>query len=192
MRFNRARRAERDLSEMLGLVKGILVDGIVNEAEAEHLRNRAAHHPDAVEQWPVNIVKARLDHIFADGHVHEAERRDLSALLQSVVGGTAGVLVGEDAATELPLDTPPPAMVWRGSLFVFTGKFAFGTRQDCQRHVIRLGAASAPSSHPIWTQDRASGEVPCFRGQIGHRGGGALVNLAGGRSRREVSRTVPP
>src|SRR5690349_655043 len=31
--FNRARRAERDLSEMLGLAKGMLADGIVNEFE---------------------------------------------------------------------------------------------------------------------------------------------------------------
>lgn len=145
IRFNRARRAERDLSEMLGLAKGVLADGVVTEAEAELLRNWAAHHPDAVEQWPVNALKARLDHIFADGHVHELERRDLSALLQSIVGGKAGVIVGEDAATELPIDRPAPPLVWPESLFVFTGKFAFGTRQDCQRHAVRLGAICAPN-----------------------------------------------
>ena len=123
LRFNRARRAERDLSEMLGLAKGVLADGLVTEAEAELLRNWALHHPDATEQWPVNILKERLDRIFADGRVQEAERQDLSSLLESIVGGTAGVIVGEDAATELPIDRPPPTLVWQDSIFVFTGKF---------------------------------------------------------------------
>ena len=140
LRFNRARRAERDLSEMLGLAKGVLADGLVTEAEAELLRNWALHHPDATEQWPVNILKERLDRIFADGRVQEAERQDLSSLLESIVGGTAGVIVGEDAATELPIDRPPPTLVWQDSIFVFTGKFAFGPRRDCQHHAIRLGA----------------------------------------------------
>jgi len=129
LRFNRARRAERDLSEMLGLAKGVLADGLVTEAEAELLRNWALHHPDATEQWPVNILKERLDRIFADGRVQEAERQDLSSLLESIVGGTAGVIVGEDAATELPIDRPPPTLVWQDSIFVFTGKFAFGPRR---------------------------------------------------------------
>jgi NAD-dependent DNA ligase len=141
LRFNRARRAERDLSEMLGLAKGVLADGVVTEAEAELLRNWALHHSDATEQWPVNILKERLDRIFADGCVTEPERQDLSALLAAIVGGTAGVIVGDDAATELPLDRPPPTLVWQGSVFVFTGKFAFGPRRECERHVIDLGAS---------------------------------------------------
>ena len=55
IRFNRARRAERDLCEMLGLVKGMLADGVVNDQEVHYLINWAAEHPDATEQWPVNI-----------------------------------------------------------------------------------------------------------------------------------------
>jgi NAD-dependent DNA ligase len=140
VRFNAARRAERDLSEMLGLVKGLLADGVVTDTEAGMLTNWVAHHPDAVEQWPVSALKDRLDRTFADGHVDEAERRDLAQLLQAIVGGTAGVIFGEDAATELPLDEPPPEFIWQGSVFVFTGRFAFGTRRDCQRQVTSRGA----------------------------------------------------
>jgi hypothetical protein len=139
VRFNRARRAERDLTEMLGLVKGLLADGVVTDAEAAHLANWAQHHPDATEQWPIPALKARLDQIFADGQVDDGERRDLAELLEAIVGGTAGIIVGEDAATELPLDQPPPAIHWPGSVFVFTGKFAFGPRAECQRVVLELG-----------------------------------------------------
>ena len=140
VRFNRARRAERDLSEMLGLVKGVLADGVVSDSEAEHLRNWTHHHPDATEQWPVNVLQERLERIFQDGRVDEDERSELSAILKSIVGGDAGILLGEDVPTELPLDRPAPSFQWKESVFVFTGKFAFGTRKDCEGRVSRLGA----------------------------------------------------
>lgn len=78
LRFNRARRTERDLSEMLGLAKGVLADGTISENDAELLRAWTRNHPDACEQWPVTIIKARLDRMFVDGRVDEAERRDLN------------------------------------------------------------------------------------------------------------------
>jgi hypothetical protein len=112
-RFNRAHRAERDLSEMLGLIKGVLADGVVTEGEAKLLKDWARHHPDATEVWPVDILKTRLDKIFADGRVDDAEREDLAELLQSIVGGTAGIITGQDAATTLPIDRPPPGR-WDG------------------------------------------------------------------------------
>jgi NAD-dependent DNA ligase len=140
VRFNRARRAERDLSELLGLAKGLLGDGVVTSEEAVLVAQWICNHPAAAEQWPVNALSERLQRIFADGHVDEAERLELAEVLSALVGGTAGVILGEDAATELPVDIPCPTFAWSGSVFVFTGKFAFGTRVDCQREVARLGA----------------------------------------------------
>jgi hypothetical protein len=128
VRFNRARRAERDLSEFLGLAKGLLADGVVTAGEAALVNNWVAKHPAAAEQWPMTHLVSRLERIFRDGGVDEEERVELAGVLSSIVGGTAGVVLGEDAATELPIDTPPPDFAWTGSVFVFTGKFAFGTR----------------------------------------------------------------
>ena len=67
-------------------------------------------------------------------------RRDLAELLEAVVGGKAGIIAGKDAATDLPVDRPPPKLVWPDSVFVFTGKFAFGPRTACERAVIKLRA----------------------------------------------------
>jgi hypothetical protein len=145
VRFNRARRAERDLSELLGLAKGVLADGVVNEPEAEFIRQWVETHPDAAEQWPVNVLQARLCRIYQDGCIDEAEREDLAELLSSLVGGRAGIVVGEDAATDLPVDQPPPPFIWSGSVFVFTGQFAFGPRVECERYVGRLGGVCEPS-----------------------------------------------
>jgi len=139
IRFNRARRTERDVSECLGLAKGVLADGMVVESEAHTIRQWIAAHPDAVEQWPVNILRRRLERIYEDGRVNEAERKDLAELLATLVGGQAGILAGQDAATDLPIDRPPPALVWACSIFVFTGQFAFAPRAECERQVMRLG-----------------------------------------------------
>jgi NAD-dependent DNA ligase len=140
VRFNRARRAERDISEFLGLAKGLLADGEVTEAEAKLVAEWVATHQTAAEQWPMPQLIARLERIFRDQKVDESERRELAEILSSIVGGTAGVVLGEDAATQLPLDTPPPHFSWIDAVFVFTGKFAFGTRGDCQYQVTKLGA----------------------------------------------------
>jgi hypothetical protein len=140
LRFNRARRAERDLSEFLGLAKGLLADGSISKEEAVHIGEWVVNHPDAVEQWPLNRLVERLSQIYSDGRIDEEERMDLADLLTSIVGGTAGMIVGQDAATDLPVDSPPGPFDWPGAKFVFTGKFAFGTRSECQRRVIALGA----------------------------------------------------
>lgn len=137
--FNRARRTERDLSEMLGLAKGMLADGVVNTDEARYLHAWGANHPDALEQWPVNLIFTRLHQFFADGHIDEPERLALHELLASLVGGTASLLLGYEGATTLPLDDPAPTIAWPGEVYVFTGRFAYGTRADCQREVSQRG-----------------------------------------------------
>ena len=87
----------------------------------------------------LNRLAERLQRIFTDGWVDDTERVELAEMLTSIVGGTAGVVLGEDAATQLPLDVPPPSFAWSGSVFVFTGKFAFGTRASCQCEADKRG-----------------------------------------------------
>ena len=51
VKFNRARRAERDLCdlcELLGLARGLLADGVVTADEAKLLHEWVARHEDAV------------------------------------------------------------------------------------------------------------------------------------------------
>jgi hypothetical protein len=139
--FNASRRTERDLSELLGLAKGLMADGHLSSDEAALIRTWVLNHPDASARWPVNKLAERLERAYADGRASEEERLDLAELLNALVGGTAGVIVGEDAATELPLDDPRPTFTWQNSLFVFTGKFAFGTRADCERQITNLGGS---------------------------------------------------
>jgi hypothetical protein len=137
--FNAHRRMERDISELLGLAKGLLADGVICREEADHLKSWVAVHPDASDVWPCNIIAARLDRIYRNGVVTDEERDDLRDLLSDLVGGKAGILVGLDAATALPINRPPPKVVFRGRTFVLTGKFAMGPRASCERLTTKAG-----------------------------------------------------
>lgn len=142
MRFNADRRLERDISEMLGLAKGILSDGRIADEEVNLIRSWIKSHPDARNSWPGNVLSQRLQRIFDDGVVSEEERADLCSLLTELVGGKAGIIGMENAATTLPLDKPAPKMIFSRRVFVLTGKFAFGPRAACQQFTRDAGGVS--------------------------------------------------
>jgi hypothetical protein len=145
VRFNRARRAERDLCELLGLARGLLADGVVSASEAQLLHDWVARHRDALDHWAVRTVHQRLTTHFADGCIDDAERADLKLLLDKLVSGEVSAVCDADAATTLPLDQPPPQIQWNDMTYVFTGKFAYGPRRDCEREVERRGGACESS-----------------------------------------------
>jgi len=144
-RFGQSRRTTRDVCELLGIVKGVLFDGVVSDAEVRALSQWLETHPDAHADWATRTVWERLKHATADGVIDDAERQDLVATLDALVGGTVTAQTGADAATWLPLCRPVPTIEWTGHLYVFTGKFAFGTRDTCEREVERRGGACTSS-----------------------------------------------
>jgi len=88
--FNAARRADRAIHEMLGLVKGVIVDGEVTVGEAQYLAHWINANPEAVLSWPGNALAQRLQRIFADGYVSDEEREDLRHFLEKMVGPDTG------------------------------------------------------------------------------------------------------
>jgi hypothetical protein len=132
-------RARRDLDEMLGLCKGIILDGEVLETEAAALAQWLERHPDVQGAFPADVVVGRLRRIFAAGEVTEEERLELHQILQQVLG------TEPMAAAEVAFDTPPPAIVYPGRRFCFTGKFYYGTRKACERAVVDRGGEPCSS-----------------------------------------------
>lgn len=108
--FNAHRRAERDISELLGLLKGVLADGVVSQGEADFVRDWTASHPDARTKWPVSAICARIDRIFADGHADDAERDDLRQLFEQIVGGKVTMELKTADGAAMPFDAPVPTI----------------------------------------------------------------------------------
>ena len=137
--INAKRRAERDLTELLGIAKGLIADGQIVDAEAGYLHNWGRNHPDALAHWPASLIFTRLQQMLADGRVDDAERIELRDILTQLAGGEIAITHGYEGASELPLDTPPPLICWDGEVYVFTGKFAYGTRTHCTIEVMNRG-----------------------------------------------------
>ena len=137
--FNEHRRLERDISEMLGLAKGILGDGKVEDAEIQMIRAWMRSHPDVQFTWPGDILAKRLERVFADKVISPEERDDLQQLLSELIGGKASIIGSENLATTLPLDKPAPKIIFSSRTFVLTGKFAFGPRSQCEKFTQAAG-----------------------------------------------------
>lgn len=139
--YNRRRRADREVQELLGLAKGIIADGMVVDSEVVALQQWFDGHEDALDVWPLNVLSGRLRRILADGMVDEEERTELAGLLRQATGERPDGATAMRGATRLPLCDPAPHVEYVGRTFVFTGRFAFGTRTRCERAVLREGGA---------------------------------------------------
>lgn len=129
----------RRLSEMLGLVRGVLADGVVNDAEARALAAWVEAHPEVVGRWPFDVLARRLAQIFEDGRVDDEERADLADLLGHIVGQAEDEAASESVPSRLPFTDPPPVLTFEGKTYVFTGRFVSGSLAARQRIVVRLG-----------------------------------------------------
>ena len=137
--LNAARRIARAVDELLGLCKGVILDGVVSEDEAIALHQWIDTHREVSREWPADVLADRLDRIFEDAIVTDEERDDLKHLLEQIAGGDPETVALGNLATTLPLDDPPPNMIFEDHAFCFTGRFFFGTRRACTRAVEQCG-----------------------------------------------------
>jgi NAD-dependent DNA ligase len=111
-----------------------------NQAEAQFLQSWLVKNADIAEKWPANVMLARIDEMLADGVLDDDEQGELVKLLMDV----AGIHVGEEkTASTLPLCDPAPDLEFVGRRFVLTGKFASGTRKECEAMVVAVGGSVA-------------------------------------------------
>jgi hypothetical protein len=105
--YNRARLADREVNELLGLTHGITADGVITPVEVEYLHKWLVAHTVGAANPVVAALLGRVDAILADGAVAPEEAADLFSVLQQFAAGDFEV--GEMLkATTLPLDIPPP------------------------------------------------------------------------------------
>lgn len=130
--FNIDRVKDRTIEELLGLSRGLLADGAINEAEARFLSQWLERHFAFHCEPPFNFLVERLRDYMADGRIDDDELEDLRSILQGLAGRE--VIVGSRAAltsTTFPLTQPVPPVYIRDRAFCFTGIFIHGSRAKC-------------------------------------------------------------
>ena len=130
-RLGKARLSTRDMDELIGVCRGILADGVVNLQEAFFILQWLEDHQEIVTVWPADIL-------------YETEENELLGILLEITGVPIKVRIGPvessaNTATQLPVNEPENGVVLDGNSFCLTGKFEFGSRNQCAEAVIRCG-----------------------------------------------------
>lgn len=128
---------KRQVNELIGLAKGALLDGVVNQLEAEGIYAWLNGNADCLDEWPVSVLYDRLRGMLADGRLDETESQELMGLLMQIAAPSGAA--DSVAPTTLPLTVPPPPVIHRGRRFCFTGVFEFGSRAQCHQAVLERG-----------------------------------------------------
>lgn len=136
--FNRARIDDRQVNELLGLAKGMIADGLINQSEAEFLRNWLVANKETSSNPVVRTLLKRVNEMLFDNSFQKEEADELLGSLRAFSSGD--IEIGElIKSSTLPLDNPVPEVLVSGQRFAFTGTFAFGSRRDCEAVVRDLG-----------------------------------------------------
>lgn len=138
-RYYAARVGDRELAELLGMCKGLIADGVVNDEEAIALRVWLQNHSAVAMAFPGRELAERLQRVFADGVLHVDERIELEQMLGDLVGEGRGQMGSMDQSTRLPLNEPEPTIFFEGKRYVFTGNFCMSRRECHQKVIDRAG-----------------------------------------------------
>lgn len=135
-RVGRKRIGDRQMDTLIGLVTGIVADGVVNRREVEVLYKWLA-----ANEWVAG-------HPILTGMLGEVEdviggKGGAEARLLKRLEGLAGLdfeagEVAKPATT--PLCDPAPALVFEGMRYTLTGTFVRGKRAECEDECRRMGA----------------------------------------------------
>ena len=141
-KFNRKSIDDRQIDTLIGIGKGLVADGQVNQAEAEFLLNWLAQSRQSSDNPVILNLLEKVSDMLEDGELDSEESAELLSILQKVTGEPSEL--GELAkTTSLPIDDPLPVIGFPGSSFLFTGTCAFGTRKQCQQAIESLGGMNA-------------------------------------------------
>ncbi|MBO6555388.1 MAG: BRCT domain-containing protein [Pseudomonadales bacterium] len=135
---NASRIQDRLIDELIGICRGIIADGVIEESEAIFLGQWIENHRELAEKWPANVVYARVTEMLMDGVLSDEEQNDLLTTLRDLTG-EGSPLQEPNQATSLPLTKPEPEVDFSGKEFCLTGKFVFGSVEDCEETIVEVG-----------------------------------------------------
>lgn len=137
--FNRARLDYRQVTELIGVCRGCIADGLVNEQEAAFLQKWLAAHAGITINPVVCDLVRKITHLLEAKVQHQEDAKALFEVLENFTGSDfeLGELL---KSSGLPFDEPQPGLQFAGMRYCFTGTFAFGSRNECEAAVHKRGA----------------------------------------------------
>jgi len=140
-RFRSAGIDDRQVAELIGIARGLLADGSLNDSEIQYLRKWLVASEGVTNNPLLVDITNRVEDVLADGIVTPEERSELTKMLDDLCNNDFEI--GEALKPgNLPLCAPAPDLYFSGERYCFTGTFSFGQRKDCEQIVKDLGATT--------------------------------------------------
>jgi len=136
--YNRKQMNDRAIDELIGMSRGIIAADTVNQNEAKFLLSWMEANVAYCEDRIINQLYCRIHEMLIDGVLDEDERVELLGILREFTGETTVATLVNMAST-FPLCKPAPIVEFPTMAFCLTGKFAYGTRKDCEGVVTERG-----------------------------------------------------
>jgi hypothetical protein len=136
--YGHLRLDHRQVTELVGICRGLIADGVVNGQEAEFLQKWLVANAGVTGNSVVCDLLRKINGFLEDRVRHSEDATSLFHTLECFTGND--IELGEVLKScSLPLDAPPPQLSFEGKKCCFTGTFAFGTRPECEAAVHKLG-----------------------------------------------------
>lgn len=136
-----------DMQRLHGIMRGILADGIVTEAEVRALADWLQEHDHLRTCWPYDEIDSVVSSALSDGRVDQQEQVLLREFLADFCHG------GGDTCTPRAGCVAPssivgicascPSIIFRNTLFCFTGTSRKFTRAQFTDAILRCGGKVA-------------------------------------------------
>lgn len=137
-KFNRKNIQDRQIDTLIGLSKGLVADGKVDQTEAEFLFSWLIQNRQACDNPIIINLLEKVSAMLEDGVLDAEESQELLSILRCISGEESEI--GElSKTTTLPITDPLPPITFQGMTFLFTGTCAFGTRKQCHDATESLG-----------------------------------------------------
>lgn len=131
--------SDRKIDELIGICRGIVADGVVNQQETEFLISWISSNIHLAPQYPFDVLYRRISEMLSDGIMDNDEKTELLSILNELTGGDIIDHTTNSMSTTLPLCSPAPEILIKDKSFVFTGVFTTGPRKQLEQIVVDLG-----------------------------------------------------
>jgi len=110
--INIERRRDRATDELIGLCKGMLADGHLQDVEAKFLIDWLHAHAEFATEYPFNSLIEKIEHALLHGVLDHEEEKDIVDVMLRLSGNPCASIAAASSpgSTSLPLDAPPPSV----------------------------------------------------------------------------------